>query len=337
MEILVTGAPGWLGSRLVEALTRGIEGEPPAFAGCQVRCLIAPGIDATPVERLGAVGVRGDLTDPTTLDQPVRGVELVFHLAGLIHPRKRINELFAINAEGTRHLLDAAAAAGVKRFVYVSSNSVGGVNISRDRLMTEEDPPRPYLAYGRSKLAAEQAIRTTAERGLMQTVIVRPCWFYGPGQPARQTRFFRMITSGSPIIFGDGRNLRSLSYVDNTVHGLILAAQRPQANGQTYWLADERPYPTIEIYETVARILDVKPFRPRFLPDVTSATCRLADRLIQAAGLYQTELHVAGEMNQDIACSVEKAKRELGYQPKVSLEDGMRRSIAWCRQQGMDV
>ena len=245
--------------------------------------------------------------------------------------------MFAVNTRGTRNLLEACVRAGVRRFVHVSSNSAAGANVRRDRLMDEEDSCRPYMAYGRSKSLAEKTVDHFHEEGLMQTVIIRPCWYYGPGQPERQTRLFKMIKSGKPFIFGDGENQRSLSYVDNTVLALLLTARSDQADGETYWIADERPYRTIEIYEVIARLLDVKEFKPRFLPRVVPASFALADRLLQALGLYQMEVHVAGEMHRDIACSVDKARAALGYAPRIALEEGMRRSIEWCRRNGIDI
>ncbi|MDD5156312.1 MAG: hypothetical protein PHF11_07530, partial [Candidatus Omnitrophica bacterium] len=110
------------------------------------------------------------------------------------------------------------------------------------------------------------------------------------------------------------------------------AATRKEAVGQTYWIADARPYTTLEIYSAVAELLEVKNFKPKFLPGFSSEIFLRADKILQAAGTYQTEIHVAGEMNKDIACSIDKARAELGYDPKVELKEGMRRSIAWCRK-----
>ncbi len=337
MKILVTGAPGWLGSRFVEGLCHGLDGESRPFPESSVRCLVGPGLDPSWAGKLGVESVTGDLTRAETLGRAAEGVELVFHLAGVIHPKWRTAELFALNTAGTRNLLTASVQAGVKRFIYVSSNSVGGVNLRRDQLMTENDPPRPYMAYGRSKHLAEEAVNRSHQQGLLETVIIRPCWFYGPGQPLRQTRLFKMIKAGRPVVFGDGENLRSMSYIENTVRGLILSAKSEKSNGQTYWIADERPYRTIEIYETVARLLEVKNFKPRFLPNVVPGALRLTDRVLQAVNLYQMEVHVAGEMNQHIACSIDKAKRELGYAPQIALEEGMRCSIQWSRQNGVEI
>jgi nucleoside-diphosphate-sugar epimerase len=337
---LVTGAPGWLGTRLLEVLT-----DPnhelqrySGFPNRMVRALVLPNMDTASLPKQNVEVVRGNVCDKTSLATAMQGIETVFHCVGLIHPKK-IRDLFTINVEGTRNVLDAAIAAGVKRIVYISSNSSGGVNISRDQLMKEEDAPRPYMAYGQSKLQAEELLLKAKNEGKIEVVILRPCWFYGPGngQPPRQLRFFRMIQKGNPIMFGSGENVRSMSYVDNTVQGMLLAEKTPSANGQIYWVADEKAYTVNEIYGTIAQIFGTT-LKPRRIPGISSFCCRIVDRILQAVGMYITEFHVAGEMDRSIACSIEKAKRELGYAPTVGLEEGMRRSIDWARKyQGLEI
>lgn len=327
MKVLVTGAPGWLGTRLVEILCE---------KGRDVKCLVLPNADDSYLKSVGATVFRGDLTKPDTLNGLCDDVNIVYHCAGLIHP-KRIRELYEINVGGTNNMLNEAVKSGVSRFIYVSSNSVGGTNLSRDRLMREEDPPRPFKHYGQSKYKAELLVNQAQNENKIQTTIIRPCWFYGVRQPDRQTIFFKMIKKGNPIIFGDGKNLRSMSYIDNIIDALFLIEQKDISIGKTYWIADERPYPTVEIYETIAKLLDVENVSPRRVPAFVSTMCEIADSVIQAAGMYIKEIHVAGEMDKDIACSIKKAKDELGYQPKVDLEEGMRRSIEWCLANGIEI
>jgi nucleoside-diphosphate-sugar epimerase len=335
-RVLVTGAPGWLGSSLVTALAKGFQSGPVEQGPEAVRVLAAPGSDVRSLKDLGDVEVAiADLRDPHLTDGVCDEVDTVFHCAGIIHP-KRIQDLYDINVTGTRNLLEAAVAAKVRRFVLVSSNSPAGMNESSTRLMLESDPPRPYLNYGLSKLQAEWAVNDAYRGRRIEGVIVRPCWFYGPNQPARQTKFFMMIKNGHPPVFGKGDNLRSLSYVDNAVQGLILARDVERAAGQTYWITDRRPYSWIEILETVAKVLDVS-IRPRYVPAFASDVCRLADSLLQMTGLYNQEIHVAGELAASIAVSSDKAIRELGYDPQIELEEGMRRSIEWCRGHGVDI
>jgi len=327
MKTLVTGAPGWLGTRLVEILREKKR---------DIRCLVLAGSDYSLLERLGAEVIEGDIADASSVRGACDGIETVFHCAGVVHP-KSVDQFYKVNSLGTENILNEAARAGVKNFIYVSSNSPAGYNTRAELLMKETDPPRPYKNYGRSKVKAEETLRDLCQQGKPKCTIIRPCWYYGIRQPERQTSFFRMIKKGNPIIFGNGENKRSLSYIDNVIDGLLLAEGSDAAAGQTYWIADKRPYKTIKIYETIARLLDVKNFRPRFVPGAVSNMCELADTVLQGMGVYIKEIHVAGEMNKNIACSIEKAEKELGYEPKVDLEEGMRRSIDWLRQNGIKI
>jgi nucleoside-diphosphate-sugar epimerase len=198
------------------------------------------------------------------------------------------------------------------------------------------------MGYGRSKMAAEQAVRETGESGLIETVIVRAPWFYGPGQPPRQTQFFTMIRKGTFPLLGDGNNRRSMTYVDNLCQGLMLGERCEQACNQAFWIADARPYSMNEIVDTVETVLKrdfgiaVSGKRTR-VPSITSDLARLCDRILQSVGLYDQRIHVLSEMNLTIACSIEKATRQLGYQPAIALEEGMRRSIEWVLEEGMTI
>jgi nucleoside-diphosphate-sugar epimerase len=151
-----------------------------------------------------------------------------------------------------------------------------------------------------------------------------------------------MIRRGKGPIVGSGNNLRSMGYIDNLCQGMMLAALTEKARGQVYWIADRRPYSMNEVIDTVERLLaDEFKLTVRYkrlrLPGLASEIALLADKTIQGLGLYQTQIHVLSEMNKTIACSVERAQRELGYRPKIALEEGMRRSIAWCIQQGIQI
>ncbi len=333
-KVFVTGTPGWLGNQVVKGLIQGLSDFPDLPRASFVRCLVLPGMDTSELQKIPHIEiVKGDITDPETLKGLLNGCDTVLHCAGLIHPKK-IQDLYKVNTEGTKNVLHEAIQSGVKRFVAISSNSPAGVNLSREKLMTENDPYQPYKHYGKSKMLAEKILMDAHQSKKIETVILRPCWFYGPGQPARQSEFFVMIKKGHPPLFGDGHNLRSMSYIDHVVQGLILGAIVPKAAGEIYWIADERPYETIEIYQTLAELLEVKNLKFLKIPGIVSECFEIADTILQTLGIYNTKIHVAGEMNKNIACSVEKAKRELGFDPKITLKEGMQRSLSWCRDHG---
>ena len=148
----------------------------------------------------------------------------------------------------------AALAAGVRRVVHVSSNSPFGANASTTDTFRNDEPYDPSYGYGRSKMRAELRVGEAVGRGL-DAVIVRPPWFYGPFQPARQTTFFRLVRAGRFPVIGDGRQRRSMVYVDNLVQGIVLAELTRTAPGRAWWIADAQPYEVNEIVATVGRAL----------------------------------------------------------------------------------
>jgi len=322
--IFVTGAPGWLGTRLVEILRENKK---------SVRCLVLKNSDYSKLKDLGADTIEGDLLQPETLNNALNGVETVFHCAGIIHP-KNVKEFYKINVDGTKNILEAGIKANAKKFVHISSNSAQGNNVERAILMKEDQQEHPAKNYGKSKYKAEQIVKEAQKSGKINTVILRPCWFYGIRQPDRMTKLMKMIKNGHPIIFGDGKNLRSMTYIDNLVDLMMLVEANDKANGQTYWAADERPYETLEIYQEIANELGVK-LNPRFIPKIVSQMFELADDVFQGVGMYNINFHVAGEMTKDIACDISKAKNELGYKPRVDIKKGIKRSVEWCRQNNL--
>ncbi len=340
---LVTGAAGWLGSRLTQMLAHGLP-EHPALREpdneLRIRALVLPGQDTSGLRKLSEriEILEGDIRNAPDCAKLCADAKdaVLFHTAGIIHP-KRVADFYDINVTGTERLLNAAIAAGVKRAVVVSSNSPCGCNPHPDHLFDELSPFNPYMNYGRSKMQMELAVRERAAK--IETVIIRAPWFYGPNQPPRQTLFFQMVRDGKAPIVGGGNNLRSMAYVDNLCQGLMLAAITERANGQVYWIADRKPYSMNEIIDTIERLLEkefghtCKHKRMR-LPGFASEVAWLADKTLQGLGLYHQKIHVLSEMNKTIACSVARAERELGYNPTVALEEGMRRSLKWCAENG---
>jgi nucleoside-diphosphate-sugar epimerase len=344
--ILVTGAGGWLGRRVVRALTQGhAEMGLLGKGGHRVRILVRPGENVEDLLALGATKIEGDLRDPAAARALVQGAAggILIHLAGIIHPKRSAREFIEVNFEGTRAIVNEARRAGLRRAVVMSSNSPIGASRNQFEVFDEQSQYNPYMAYGRSKQQMEEWLRADANNiAPLETTIIRAPWFYGPEQPSRQTRFFSMIKTGRFPIVGGGYNRRSMAYVDSLAYGILLAAHAPHAAGRIYWLADDRPYPMKEIVDTVRDVLrddfgiKVMP-TTLHVPGIVSDVARFGDRIFQSVGLYNQELHVLSEMNLTIACSIERAKRELGYKPLTDLREGMRRSVAWVLDNGGEI
>lgn len=335
-SIVITGAGGWLGRNLVEAV---------APERTQVRLLVQSADEAAV---LGLAGrsvetVVGDVRHPDALDALFAGVEAgatVVHAAGVIHPERAVRELFDVNVGGTSLVLDRARRVGIGRFVHVSSNSPFGVNPHPAHTFDEASPYDPYLAYGASKREAEELVLGAAQRGDVDAVVVRPPWFYGPHQPARQTQWLRAVRRGRFPLVGDGTNRRSMVFTGNLVQG-ILCAESAGRTGAAYWIADAEPHAMRDVLATVraafvAEGLPVSGGQPR-LPRLAGVVAEGLDRALQRAGRYVQPLHVLGELKETIACDISTARREIGYEPAIDLLGGMRASIRWCLERGQEL
>jgi nucleoside-diphosphate-sugar epimerase len=332
--VVVTGASGWLGQNLVRALAdRG-----------RVRCLVPSARDEALLRVVGPCveTVVGDVRHPAAADRLFEGIgpgATVFHAAAVIHPRRHVRELFDVNVGGTQLAVDRARRAGASRFVHVSSNSPFGANPTPAHRFDESSPENPYLAYGRSKAEAEAVVRRAGARGDLATVVVRPPWFYGPFQPERQSRWFAAVRRGRFPLVGDGTQRRSMVYAGNLVHGLLRAEASDAAVGRAWWIADPEPYELRHVLDTVRAALDAEGLAVsgtiRSLPRAASVVAARADALLQGRGRYVQALHVLGELQDTIACDVAAARRELGYDPRTTLLDGMRASVRWCLDRGV--
>ncbi len=335
---VVTGASGWLGTGLVTAFC----GDGEYARSGLVRGLVRSEEPTKHLpDRLDVV--RGDVTDRASLDALFDGltghVDLI-HTAGVIHPAASMDEFDAVNHIGTRNVMEAAKRHGVRRVVHVSSNSPFGANGARNDRFGNDEPYHPYLGYGRSKMDGELAVLDAVEGGL-NAVMVRPPWFYGPHQPARQTTFFTMVKKGKFPILGDGGQVRSMTYIDNLVQGIVRAELTDTEPGKGWWIADAEPYTVREIVETVGDALRAEGFEVKpnsfKLPNLAGTVAEKIDTAAQKAGRYITQFHVLGEMNKNIAVDISAARTDLGYDPQVSLAEGMRNSIRWCLDQGIEL
>jgi len=325
VKALVTGGTGFTGSHLVRRLLE---------RGHAVTVLDhQPGLFATELEAAGARLVLGSVTDGDLVDRTVEGQDVVHHLAAAF---RKINvsraHYWDVNVNGTRHVLAAAQRHGVARVVYCSTQGVHGhvENPPGD----ESSPIAPADYYQFTKYEGERVCAEFTERGL-EVAIVRPTAIYGPGDPGRFLMLFRMARRGRFWMFGDGRTTYHPVYIDNLVDLFELAAERPEASGKTYIGGDEEYYTLDELVRAVGAALGVDvrithlPFRPLWL---ASAVVEFSCRAVRISPpLFRRR---ADWFRQVRAFSIERARCDLGYQPKIGLKEGLRRTAQWYRAHG---
>lgn len=333
--IIVVGAGGWLGQAVLRGLLNGITGRSDLPGVPEATKIIAAdlpnALSALENQSESVEKIAVDVCDSSTYEKLNEHAEnaLIIHAVGIIHP-KQVKQFFDVNHKGSVNFLRHMADQGAQRAVVMSSNSPIGTNPYPEHVFDEKSPYNPYMGYGKSKRLLEQSL--LQESYAMELVIIRAPWFYGLNQPARQKEFFEMIRNGKGPIVGSGNNRRSMVFTENLAQGIILAANKPGINKEIYWIADERPYTMNTIIDTVERLMDdefklqCKHKRLR-LPGLAAEVAYLVDATMQALGLYHPKIHVLSEMNKTIACTVSKAKKELGYTPQVALEEGMRQSL----------
>lgn len=349
-KIFITGAPGWLGTRIVRALIYGFESDYKTNDNLKVdpknvHCF-AFGCDSAQSIRLISKDIHisdGDLRNTQDIQKFLKDSAdgILIHAAAVIHPR-RVKDFYDLNVQGTEALLKEAISKKMKRAVVISSNSPCGCNSPNLELFDELSPYNPYMHYGRSKMLMEKSVNKLSAESSMETVVIRAPWFYGPGQPPRQSLFFSMIKNGSFPIVGSGLNKRSMGFVDNLAYGVLLATFSKTVKNPLYWIADEHPYTMNEIVETIEDLLEnefgITCAKKRLrLPSLVSDVAWAIDKSIQSIGLYNQKIHVLSEMNKSIACRIELAKKDLEYHPPISLKHGMRRSIQWCIENGIKI
>lgn len=332
--MVITGAAGWLGQNLVRAV---------APARSRVRCLVQSPAEGSLLAVVGSSvePVVGDIRDPVAVDRLLEGAAgaTVVHAAAVIHPVRRVRELHDVNVGGTQLVLDSARRHEIRRLVHISSNSPYGANTSPVERFTEESPQRPHLGYGGSKADAEALVALAFERGDVDSVVLRPPWFYGPFQPDRQTRWMRAVRRGRFPLVGRGDNRRSMIYTGNLVHAVLRAEVVAGASGGQYWVADGEPLAMTEVIATVRAALEAEgldpsgPALPR-IPRLAGVLAETLDAGLQARGRYVQAIHVLGELKDTIACDISRARLELGYAPSTDLLSGMRASMRWCLERG---
>lgn len=306
--VLVTGANGFLGSRIIKTLesndlwkARG--------------ALRKPSTSSDVVTDMYCVG---NISDDTDWSESLSGVHTVIHTAGMVHISNEQDfvdlkaEYIRINVHGTINLARQAISAGVKRFVFISTIGVNGNKNSVP--FTADDEPNPVDFYARSKLEAERALIELEKRD-MDVVIVRPALIYGPGSPGNFGKLVRLINTGLPLPFGNMvSNRRSFVALDNLVDLLITCIKDPKAANQVFLVADLGCCSTLEFVSKVAKAMG----RSARLISIPDSLILFFAKLF---GKQDLCLRVMGSLEVDI----QKNKDILGWEPPLTLEEGLKR------------
>jgi nucleoside-diphosphate-sugar epimerase len=342
---LITGATGFVGGHLAEACVA---------RGMTVRALVRPnsdlhlleklgislvrGSDLHLLEKLGITLVRGDLTDPAAINEALNGVEAVVHCAAKVGDWGPVEEYRHINVEALRYLLDECSLRPLKRFVHVSSL---GVYPARHHHGSDENEPLPEChvdGYTQTKVEAEKvALGYHRLRGV-PVVVLRPGFVYGPRDRTVMPELIANLRARRVRWVGGGKGAMNTIYVKNFVDAIFLALEKPNAVGQVYNLTDGEFVSKRRFIEMLVHglglpkppPLSVPVWLARFVANVMESRTRSKGSPTPPL-LTQARVKFLG-LNLDF--SIAKAKRELGYQPRFSFEQGMQETIAWYRQQG---
>ena len=308
-RLLITGATGFVGKAVCEqAMHHGLS----VKGALRIHGGMPGCIDPFVV---------GEINVATDWGTALRDVNVIVHLAARVHvmhdtATDPLTAFRSVNVDGTLNLARQAAAAGVKRFVFISSVKVNGESTPPGRAFTEADAPNPQDAYGQSKHEAEQGLRQLAADTGMAVVIIRPPLVYGPGVKANFAALMRVVQRGWPLPLGAVHNQRSLVALDNLVDFIVTCITHPQAANQNFLVSDGQDLSTTELVRGMAQAAGVP---ARLLPVPVWALQAGASLL----GTGDAVQRLCGNLQVDIS----KARSLLGWVPPVSVEEGLRRAI----------
>lgn len=327
MNYLITGATGFIGPWLIKRLVS---------EGHSCRCLVRSTAKAESISDLSHVElVEGNLTDKNSLKNIAANMDGLFHMAtlGHVHNFKAPESMFEdVNVTGTKNIIDEAVKAGIKKIVHCSS--VAAMGICNDVPATEESECKPHHPYGLSKLHAEEMLRKLSEKMGLPVVIIRFSMVYGPGDWRDMLRIARFVKRRFIPKIGNRSKLTPLIHVNDAVDGLILAMEKGR-QGETYLLTNKNSEPFDRVLKIIQNALDINVITlpvPEWFALTAASGIETLCKLFGKAP-FVTRKNIESTL-ADRVFSIEKAQRELGFNPCVDPEKGLRDTVLWYKENG---
>ncbi|HHB89887.1 MAG TPA: NAD-dependent epimerase/dehydratase family protein [Anaerolineae bacterium] len=323
--ILITGATGFIGGHLARRLQTQED--------ARVRALVRSPQKAAPLADLGIEIVPGDITDPDAVREATRGADIVYHAAAWADEQGDRDAVWAVNVGGTQHMVDAAVAEGVARFIHLSSCAVYG---SLQQMDIDETTPTRMSGrvYHDSKVAAEEVVFAAYRDHGLPVVVVRPSQVYGPGSPQFTVRVIEAVKAGKIILVDGGKHFFKPIYIDNLIDALVLCATVDDAVGEAMNITDGYVVTWREFFEAYGRMAGVTSFPSAPYPAayVYAIFKEMMSKITGKRSSINRE--VVKTFHSHNSFSNAKARRILGWEPAVDFEEGMRRTEAWLRENG---
>lgn len=320
MNVFVTGGTGFVGSHLVDALIAD-----PNYN--EIRCLVRT--DDKWLTNKEFTRVKGDLTDLSLISNALDGIDVIFHVAGVVRARTQ-KEFNRANVDATENLIRVAQKKGITNMVILSS--LAGVGPSNGVPLTEKAELNPVSMYGLSKKLMEEVILEAASKK-DSIKIIRPPAVYGPRESDIYT-FFKTFSKGICPIVGDGNHPRlSMVYVTDLVNGIIKSSQKTDAGVHTYFISGTEDYSWNQIRGVTSVVMGKKAIPIKIKPALVKKISGFIESAASLIGQYPVvNREKANEMVLEWTCSSEKAEKELNYKAEMSLEEGISRTIHWYKK-----
>jgi nucleoside-diphosphate-sugar epimerase len=321
----VTGASGFIGGRLAERLA--------TEEGVRVRAMVRNAKRAERLRKFPLEIIKGDLLDLSSLREAISGCDLVFHCAALVRESGDRNEFFQTNVKGTENILKASSDVGIKKFIHFSSVAVYGLNPPDGA-----DETTPYQVCGNlycdTKIGSEEVVWAAHQEAGLPVVVIRSTNVYGPYSNPWTVRPIKLVKSGQMILINEGTGVCNYVYIDNLIDATLLATKRDQSVGQVYLITDGNPVMWKEFFGCYARMIGKPKMRsvPKWLGKVIALSMEISSKFTgKPPKITREAVHF---LTRQARFNIEKAKRQLGYQPRFSLEEGMKLTEQWLRDAG---